>query len=115
MDGTYRRQERVQGWVVGSYQTVPREVDVIQSPSVLEFGTGGLASYQRGVVGIRVERRVEVDQVTRLAVHSPHDVEVVARPDGLVDPVGRVGTVLALSHMSTAPLHVELLDIAGAI
>ena len=39
------------------------------------------------MIGLEIERRVEVDRVHRPAVHAPHDVEAVARPDCPVAPV----------------------------
>lgn len=46
-----------------------------------------LAPDRRGVGLIRVEWRVEVDKVYGVAIETPHDIEIIARPDRAVGEV----------------------------
>lgn len=59
-------------------------VQVSLKAAACRFGADG-----RGIGLVAVEGRVKVDQVYRLRVHTPQDVEVVAGPQGAVVPVGR--------------------------
>ena len=68
----------VQAGVLVGNLTVPLGVHVVQCPRVLERRARSLAADRRAVVGIGVERRVEVDQVDRLRVHAAQDKQVVA-------------------------------------
>ena len=66
------------------------DVDVLEGPGVLEGGAGGLAADGRFVGAIRVEGRVEIDQVYAVAVHAAHDEKIIFRPDsttGKVTPI----------------------------
>ena len=74
------------GLLVGN-QTHPRNVEVVQRPSVLERRARCRAAHGGRVVLVGVEGRVEVDKVDALAVNPAQDVEVVAGPDGLVGKV----------------------------
>ena len=74
------------GFLVG-YQSMPGFIHIVQRLSVLEGRSRRLASDRRGIGAVAVEGRIQVYQVNRTGVHSPHDVEVVAGPDCAVDPV----------------------------
>ena len=69
------------GWVAIRKFPVFVDIDIVQRPSVLERCAGGLTAYRRFVGAIRVERRIEIDQVHAGIVHASHDVEIVAGPD----------------------------------
>ena len=62
-------------------QTHPRHVEVRQRPRVLERRPRRRAPHRRRVVAVRVERRVQVNQVRRLRVQPPQYLEVVPGPD----------------------------------
>ena len=62
---------------------VPRQIDIAQSPCVLKGRSGGLRAYRRGVVCIRVKRRIQVDQVST-------DSEFIPRMTGRLSPVQMV-------------------------
>ena len=72
--------------LIGEF-TVLVDVDVLEGPGVLEGGAGGLAADGRFVGAIRVERRVEIDQVHAVAVHAAHDEKIIFRPDGTTGKV----------------------------
>ena len=63
-----------------SYQSHPRNIELIKSPSVLKGSTSSLAANGSGVVAVGVEGRVKVDKVYTLGVHAPQYVQVVRRP-----------------------------------
>ena len=77
---------RYRGVFVGN-QPHPCNVKVTERPRILERRACRLAPYGSFIVAVRVERRVEVDKVNRLRVHPTKDVEVVSRPDRLIDKV----------------------------
>ena len=62
-------------------------VEVRQGPGVLERRARRRAAHRGGVVLVRVEGRVEVNQVDALAVHPAQDFQVVAGPDRLIGKV----------------------------
>ena len=72
---------------VGDF-AVPGQVDVAEVPGVLKGGAGGRAANRGGVVPVGIKGRVKVNQVGGVGVHSPHNFQVVAGPEGLVFPVG---------------------------
>ena len=72
----------------------PRHVEVAERPRVLEGRARRPAADGGSVVAVRVERRVEIDQVDRLGVQAPQDVEVVTRPYRLVYEVVWHGRML---------------------
>ncbi len=57
---------------------------VIPSPGIFERDAGCGASDWRGVVGVGVEGRVEVNQVNAVRIHAAQDVEVVTLEDSAV-------------------------------
>ena len=70
---------------------MPVRVQVGRRPGVLERGALGVRACGSGVGPVGVERGIEVDEVDAAGVHAPHDVEVVARPQGAVGPVRLAG------------------------
>jgi len=81
------KQERVKPWVVVFYVLAPMLVYVAESPGVFEFRSCGCGAYRGCVVGVAVERRVQIDQVNGAGVDAAHDLQIVACPDGLVGEV----------------------------
>ena len=51
----------------------PLDLDVVQRPGVPELGAGRLRANGGRVVGVRVEGRIQIDQVDAAAVHAAHD------------------------------------------
>ena len=62
-------------------------INITECPGVFESGSGGLAANRGSIVAVRIERRIEIDQIDAIAIHSPHDVEVVTDEDCFVFPV----------------------------
>ncbi len=56
-------------------------------PGIFEGGAGGLATDRSSVVAVRIEGRIEIDEIDAIAIHFPHDVEVVTDEDCFVFPV----------------------------
>ena len=68
------------------------DVDILEGPGVLKGGAGGLAVAGCLVGAIRVEGRVEIDQVHAVAVHAAHDEKIIFRPDGTTGKVTPIST-----------------------
>lgn len=64
-------------------------VNIIQSPGILEGGPCCLTPNGSFVIPVGIERWVQVDEVHTGRVHAPQDGQVVNHPDG---ERGKVGT-----------------------
>ena len=82
-----RQQNAVHSGMLRLDEVDPLYVHIAERPCVFERGPGSFGTDGRSVVVLRVERRVEIYQVYRGTIHAPHDIEVVARPYGLVGPI----------------------------
>ena len=72
-----RVDDLVQRQIGISDLVVPSLVHVRQVPSILERRTSRLATNRCRVVAIRVERRIEIDQIDARVVDPPHHIEIV--------------------------------------
>ena len=62
-------------------------INIAKCPRIFERGTGGLAANRSGIGATRIEWRIEIDKIDAIAIHPPHDVEVVTDEDCFVFPV----------------------------
>ena len=80
MGNARRLDHLVHGRVLVGDQPDPRKVKIVQCPGILKRGFRRLAADRCRVGAIRVERRVQVDQVYRFGIEPAQDIEIVTRP-----------------------------------
>ena len=90
------------------YLAVPRKVHVVQALCVFKRRPSRLRADGGSVVGLGVERRVEIDQVHAGTVHAAHDVEVVAGPYCLIlHPADKGDTRTIEGTLASAKSHLS--------
>ena len=80
-------QRLVQRRLLVGNQPHPCHIQIGERPGIFKSGAGGGAADGSGIVAVRVERRVQIDQVNRCGVKAAQDVQVIARPDGFIGEV----------------------------
>ena len=83
---------------------MPRIVNVFEGPGVLKRGPRSFGANGCGVVTIRVERRVQVDQVNALGIHAAHDVQG-CRPVHMVR-FNQLGSLIGVFFAGIQKLHI---------
>ena len=68
----------VEAGMVVSDLPMPGQIDIIQRPGVLESGTRCLGTDGGCVIGARIERRVEIDQINAGLIDPPHHIQIIA-------------------------------------
>ena len=70
VDGLYRRNKLHHDGVPPEQRFQTALVHVLPSPHILETSAGSLVAHQRRIRPLGIERRIEVNQIHRLAVHA---------------------------------------------
>ena len=103
LHGLARRQSCTDNGVidrrVGDFLEIgPIRFHAVERPCVSERRTRGFAAQRRVVYSLRVERRVEVDEIDALRVYAAQHLQVVVDPQRPVQEVRRARRVGDLRH-----------------
>ena len=63
---------------------MPRVIEIAERPSIFERRASRRATDRGFVCAIGVERRIQIDEVYRLGINPPQDMQVIAFKNGSV-------------------------------